>query len=96
MSSRTTHVLAIVGAVVVFVATAISWYTRDVSFAANVGGLSYASSKSYTLWDLTTLAPVLVVIAAALGAGLDRPQRRPIRGHGRRPVDGRRRVRLGG
>jgi hypothetical protein len=70
MSSRTTHVLAIVGAVVVFVATAISWYTRDVSFATNVGGLGYSSSKSYTLWELTTLAPVLLVIAAALGAGL--------------------------
>jgi hypothetical protein len=70
MSSRTTHVLAIVGAVVVFVATAISWYTRDISFATNVGGVGYASSKSYTLWDLTTLAPVLLVIAAALGAGL--------------------------
>jgi hypothetical protein len=70
MTTRTTHVLAIVGAVVVFVATAISWYTRDVSFATNVGEVGYASSKSYTLWDLTTLAPVLLVIAAALGAGL--------------------------
>jgi len=62
--------LAIVGAVVVFVATAISWYTRDVSFATNAAGLGYASSKSYTLWDLTTLAPVLLVVAAAAGAGL--------------------------
>ena len=70
MSSRTAHLLTVVGAVVVFVATAISWYTRDVSFATNVGELSYTSSKSYTLWDLTTLAPVLLVIAAALGAGL--------------------------
>jgi len=70
MSSRTTHVLAIVGAVVVFVATAISWYTRDVSFATNAAGVGYASSKSYTLWDLTTLAPVLLVIGAAVGAGL--------------------------
>jgi hypothetical protein len=70
MSSRTTHVLAIVGASVVFVATAISWYTRDVSFATNAAGVGYASSKSYTLWDLTTLAPVLLVIGAAVGAGL--------------------------
>jgi hypothetical protein len=70
MSIRTAHVLAIVGAVVVFIATAISWYTHDVSFATNINGVSYASSKSYALWDLTTLAPVLLVVAAALGAGL--------------------------
>jgi hypothetical protein len=70
MSIRTTHVLVIVGAVVVFIATAISWYTHDVSFATSVDGVSYASSKSYALWDLTTLAPVLLVVAAALGAGL--------------------------
>ena len=70
MTIRTTHVLAIVGAVVVFVATAISWYTRDVSFATNAAGVGYASSKSFTLWDLTTLAPVLLVVGAALGAAL--------------------------
>jgi hypothetical protein len=70
MTSRTTHILAIVGAVVVFVATAITWYTRDVSFATNGGGIGYASSKSYTLWDMTTLAPVLLVVAATLGTAL--------------------------
>ena len=70
MSIRTTHVLAIVGAVVVFIATAISWYTRDVSFATDAAEVGYASSKAYTLWDLTTLAPVLLVVAAAAGAGL--------------------------
>jgi hypothetical protein len=70
MTTRTTHVLAIVGAVVVVVATAITWYTRDVSFASNVGGVGFASSKSYSLWDLTTLAPVLLVVGAAVGAGL--------------------------
>lgn len=70
MSIRTAHILAIVGAVVVFIATAISWYTHDVSFATSVDGVGYASSKSYALWDLTTLAPVLLVVAAALGAGL--------------------------
>jgi hypothetical protein len=68
MTSRTTHVLAIVGAVVVFVATAVTWYTRDVSFGTNIGGVGYASSKSYTLWDLTTLAPVLLVVGAAVAA----------------------------
>jgi hypothetical protein len=68
MTIRASHVLAIVGAVVVFVATAISWYTRDVSFATNAAGVAFASSKSYTLWDLTTLAPVLLVVAAAVGA----------------------------
>jgi hypothetical protein len=70
MTTRTTHVLAIVGAVVVVVATAITWYTHDVSFATNVGGVGYAASKSYSLWDLTTLAPVLLVVGAAVGAGL--------------------------
>jgi hypothetical protein len=70
MTSRTTHVLALVGAVVVFVATAISWYTHDVSFATNAAGVGFASSKSYSLWDLTTLAPVLLVIGATAGAGL--------------------------
>jgi hypothetical protein len=70
MSLRTTHVLAVVGAVVVFVATAITWYTHDVSVNAQAGQAAYSSSKSYTLWDLTTLAPVLLVIGATLGAGL--------------------------
>jgi hypothetical protein len=70
MSLRTTHVLAIVGAVIVFLATAISWYTRDVSFATNTAGVDFASSKSYSLWDLTTVASVLLVVAAALGAGI--------------------------
>jgi hypothetical protein len=46
MNTRTPHVLAIVGAVVVFVATAITWYTRDVSFATQGGGVGYTSSKS--------------------------------------------------
>lgn len=70
MTSRTTHVLAIIGAAVVVVATAITWYTRDVSFATDVSGVGYTASKSYSLWDLTTLAPVLLVIGATLGAGL--------------------------
>ena len=70
MSLRTTHILAVVGAVVVFVATAVSWYTHDVSVGTQTGQVAYSSSKSYTLWDLTTLAPVLLVIGAALGAAL--------------------------
>ncbi|HET9119393.1 MAG TPA: hypothetical protein VFN72_02570 [Solirubrobacterales bacterium] len=70
MTSRTAHVLAIIGAVVVFVATAISWYTRDVSFATNATGIGYSSSESLTLWDVTTLAPVLLVIGAAVGGAL--------------------------
>ena len=70
MSLRTTHILAVVGAVVVFVATAVTWYTHDVSAATQAGQAAYSSSKSYTLWDLTTLAPVLLVIGAALGAAL--------------------------
>ena len=68
MSLRTTHILAVVGAVVVFVATAVTWYTHDVSAGTQAGQVAYSSSKSYTLWDLTTLAPVLLVIGAALGA----------------------------
>jgi hypothetical protein len=32
--------------------------------------VGYASSKSYSLWELTTLAPVLLVVAGALGAAL--------------------------
>jgi hypothetical protein len=68
MSLRTTHVLGIVGAVVVFVATAITWYTHDISVTTRPGQIGFASSKAYTLWDTTTLAPVLLVIAAAAGA----------------------------
>jgi hypothetical protein len=70
MSVRTTHILAVVGAVVVFVATAVTWYTHDVSAGTQAGQAAYSSSKAYTLWDLTTLAPVLLVIGAALGAAL--------------------------
>ena len=68
MSLRTTHVLGVIGAVVVFVATAITWYTHDISIAAQAGQVGLDSSKSYTLWDFTTLAPTLLVIAAAVGA----------------------------
>ena len=50
MSLRTTQVLGVIGAVVVFVATAVTWYTHDISVAAQ--------------------APVLLVIAAAVGAVL--------------------------
>ncbi len=70
MSLRTTHVLGTIGAVAVFVATAITWYTRDLAVAAHAGQVGFTSSKSYTLWDITTLAPVLVVIGAGLGAVL--------------------------
>ena len=70
MSLRTTHVLGLIGAVVVFVATAITWFTHDISVAAQAGQVGFESSKSYTLWDFTTLAPVLLVIAAGVGAVL--------------------------
>ena len=40
-----------------------------VTHGLGAGQVAYSSSKSYTLWDLTTLAPVLV-IGAALGAAL--------------------------
>ena len=70
MSLRTTHVLGVIGAVVVFVATAITWYTHDISVAAQAGQVGFQSSKSYTLWDITTLGTVLLVIAAAVGAVL--------------------------
>jgi hypothetical protein len=70
MSHRRTHLIAVIGAVVVFVSTAITWYTRDVSVAAPAGQVGFSSSNSYALWDLTTLAPVLLVVAAALAAVL--------------------------
>jgi hypothetical protein len=70
MSLRTTHVLGLIGAVVVFVATAITWYTHDISVAAQAGQVGFKSSNAYTLWDFTTLAPVLLVIAAGVGAVL--------------------------
>jgi hypothetical protein len=67
MTFRTSHVLAILGAVIVFVATAITWYTHDVSVATNATQVAYESNTSFTLWDVTTLAPVLLVVAAAVG-----------------------------
>jgi hypothetical protein len=70
MSLRATHVLAILGAVVVFVATAVTWYTRDVTVVSQAGQVGFSSSKSYNLWDVTTLAPVLLVVGAAVGAVL--------------------------
>lgn len=70
MAPRTTHILGIIGAVVVFVATAITWYTHDISVAAQAGRVAYESSTPYTLWDITTLGPVLLVIAAAAAAVL--------------------------
>jgi hypothetical protein len=68
MTLRTTHILGIVGAVVVFVATAITWYTHDISVAAQAGQVAYKSSSSYTLGDITTLGTVLLFIAAAAAA----------------------------
>ena len=70
MSLRTTHILAVVGAVVVFVATAVTAGPAGDCWRTQTGQVAYSSSKSYTLWDLTTLAPVLLVIGAALGAAL--------------------------
>jgi hypothetical protein len=68
MSLRTVHVLGIVGAVVVVIATDLAWYTREVAATAGGAAVQFSSSTSYTLWDVTTLAPVLLVIAAAAGA----------------------------
>jgi hypothetical protein len=68
MSLRTVHVLGIVGAVVVVIATDLAWYTREVAASAGGAALRFTSSTSNTLWDITTLAPVLLVIAAAAGA----------------------------
>jgi hypothetical protein len=70
MSLRTTHILGIVGAVVVFVGTAVSWYTYDAAAEAASGQVAYSITKTYTLWDVTTLAPVLLVIGAAVGAAV--------------------------
>jgi hypothetical protein len=70
MPHRRSHLIAVIGAVVVFVSTAITWYTREVSVAAAAGQVGFSSSNSYTLWDLTTLAPVLLVVAAASAAVL--------------------------
>jgi hypothetical protein len=68
MSLRTVHVLGIVGAVVVVIATDLAWYMREVAATAGGATVRFTSSTSYTLWDITTLAPVLLVIAAAAGA----------------------------
>lgn len=68
MSVRTTHILGIIGAVVVIIATDLPWYAHEV--AVNAPGAAFTSTTSYTLWDVTTLAPVLLVIAAAVGAVL--------------------------
>jgi hypothetical protein len=59
------RVLGIVGAIVVLVATGLSWYTQRATIS--IGGAVQHVSTGYTLWHVRNLAAWLIVAAAAIG-----------------------------
>jgi hypothetical protein len=77
----TTHrVIGIVGALTVFVATGLSWYSQQVTVRA--GEFVDTFTTHSTLWEVRNVAAWLVCIAAAIGLGslLVTPRRRQIGG----------------
>jgi hypothetical protein len=60
------RVIGIVGAVLIIVATAVAWYTREVT--VTFAGSTTTSSAGLTLWDVRELAAWLVTIGAVVGA----------------------------
>jgi hypothetical protein len=60
------RVIGIVGAVLIIVATAVAWYTREIT--VTFAGSTSTSSEGLTLWDVRELAAWLVTIGAVVGA----------------------------
>jgi hypothetical protein len=60
------RIIAILGAVLVIVATAVTWYSRDVT--VTIGGITTNSSTGVSLWDVRELAAWLVTGGAVFGA----------------------------
>jgi hypothetical protein len=59
------RVIGIIGALLVLVATGLSWYSRQVSVSA--GGLVENVSTGFSLWHVRNLAAWLLVGGAAIG-----------------------------
>jgi hypothetical protein len=56
--------LGALGATVAVIATFLPWYVFDVVLP--LGGVTHRFAVAATLWDVTTLAPVLIVVGAAV------------------------------
>jgi hypothetical protein len=56
--------LGALGATLAVIATMLPWYTFDVSFATK--GIAHTFAVPITLWGLTTVAPVVIVVAAVV------------------------------
>lgn len=54
--------LGALGATLAVIATMLPWYTFDVSFATK--GVAHTFAVPVTLWGVTTVAPVVIVVAA--------------------------------
>jgi hypothetical protein len=76
----TDRVIGIVGALTVFVATGLSWYSQQVTI--RFGELVDTFTTHSTLWEARNVAAWLVCIAAAIGLGslLVTPRREQIGG----------------
>jgi tryptophan-associated transmembrane protein len=76
----TDRVIGIVGAITVFVATGLSWYSQQVTI--RFGQLVDTFTTHSTLWEARNLAAWLLCIAAAIGLGslLVTPRREQIGG----------------
>jgi hypothetical protein len=59
------RVIGIVGAVMVLVATGLSWYSRELSIS--VGGAVENFTSGITLWHVRSAAAWLLLIAALIG-----------------------------
>src|SRR4051794_18517910 len=60
------RIVAILGAILVLVATALTWYSRDVS--VTIGGATASSASGVSLWDVREVAAWLITGAAVFGA----------------------------
>jgi hypothetical protein len=60
------RIVSLLGAILVLVATALTWYSRDV--AVTIGATPANSSSGFSLWDLREVAAWLIAGAAVFGA----------------------------
>jgi hypothetical protein len=65
---RASSIFGVIGALVVIISTDVSWYSHDAVAAGPPGTTLILINASYTLWAITTVAPVLLIIAATFGA----------------------------
>ena len=68
MHDKTAQILGVGGGLAFAISTALPWYSESVGVSGLAAGSSNTSLQiTYSAWDIWTLAPVLLVIAIAVG-----------------------------